>query len=184
MLLGNGASRAISNDFRYSSLYYNAESKDREYPLLPEDKAIFESMMTTDFERALAALWTTEVVCKALGRNQTVSKVHERYESIQNALIGAVHGVHIPWSKLSGENVLNKIESALKQYKSVYSTNYDLLLYWAIMTENPKIFKDYFWSKMPGYSDIEYTMLSFDANVYFDITNTELNDGQSILYLH
>jgi hypothetical protein len=37
---------------------------------------------------------------------------------------------------------------------------------------------------MPGYSDIEDTMLSFEAYVYLDITNTELNDGQRILYLH
>src|SRR6266567_1612882 len=140
LLVGNGASRAIWDDFRYSSLYNKAKSKYIEHPLLQADKAIFKSMKTKDFERVLAALWTTEVVCKALGRNQTVSIVHERYESIQNALIEAVHAVHVPWSELSGENVLNKIESALTQYKSVYSTNYDLLLYWGIMTENPIIF--------------------------------------------
>jgi len=164
LLIGNGASRAIWDDFRYSSLYNKAKSKYIEHPLLQADKAIFKSMKTKDFERVLAALWTTEVVCKALGRNQTVSIVHERYESIQNALIEAVHDVHVTWS----EEVLTKIHSALLQYTSVYSTNYDLLLYWAIMTKKPPKFIDYFW-----YGD-------------FDITNLEhfLSFRKRILYLH
>jgi uncharacterized protein DUF4917 len=149
LLVGNGASRAIWNGFSYDSLYDKARSNIT-HPLSQADTTIFESMKSTDFERILAALWTTEVVCKALERHKTVDRVHERYESIQTALIEAVHAVHVPWSELSRVNVLSKIESALQQYESVYSTNYDLLLYWAIMIDDDPKFKDYFWSTKPA----------------------------------
>src|SRR5258708_2381929 len=184
LLVGNGASRAIWDGFSYDSLYDKARSNII-HPLSQADTTIFESMKSTEFERILAALWTTEVVCKALRCHKTVDRVHERYESIQTALIEAVHAVHAPWSDLSGVNVLSKIESALQQYESVYSTNYDLLLYWAIMTEDPIIFKDYFWSWKPGHFDLEDSGLSLEAKGYFDITDTEVApDAKRILYLH
>lgn len=166
LLVGNGASRAVWDDFRYDSLYDKAKSNAIDDPLSPEDTTIFESMDTKDFERVLAALWTTEVVCKALGRDKTANRVHEHYESIKTALIKAVHAIHAPWPEI--EKVLTKIHSALLQYESVYSTNYDLLLYWAIMTEEPPKFIDYFL-----YGD-------------FDITNLEyfLSFRRRILYLH
>ena len=170
LLVGNGASRAVRDSFRYDSLYDKANSNAIKDPLSPGDTMIFESMDTKDFERVLAALWTTEVVCKALGRYKTADRVHVHYESIKTALIEAVHVVHAPWSEIV--KVLTKIHSALLQYESVYSTNYDLLLYWAIMTEKPIIFKDYFWSES-----------SSGAKVSFDITNTELSRPR-ILYLH
>ena len=74
LLVGNGASRAVRDSFRYDSLYDKANSNAIKDPLSPEDTMIFESMDTKDFERVLAALWTTEVVCKALGRYKTADK--------------------------------------------------------------------------------------------------------------
>ena len=166
LLIGNGASCTVWDRFKYPSLYEKAQSNNIEHQLSSEDITIFEAMDTIDFERVLAALWTTETVCKAL--QQDFQLVRERYGSIQRALIEAIHDVHIPWPSVS-EEVLTKIHTALLPYQSIYSTNYDLLIYWSIMSENTPRFKDYFWSN-PG---------------YFDIKDTKIfGEGKRILYLH
>lgn len=74
LLVGNGASRAVRDSFWYDSLDDKANSNAIKDPLSQEDTMIFESMDTKDFERVLAALWATEVVCKALGRYKTADK--------------------------------------------------------------------------------------------------------------
>lgn len=168
LLLGNGASRAVWNKFGYSSLYEAAQSVPIEHQLSSKDITIFKAMDdTVDFERVLAALWITQTVCTAL--NQDVKAVRKRYKSIQQALIETVNMVHIPWEYIS-EKVLPKLHSAILPYRVIYTTNYDLLLYWAIMTENPPRFKDYFWSENDSF-DIDYSEL-FHA------------EDKIILYLH
>jgi len=166
LLIGNGASCAVWDKFKYPSLYEKAQSDHIEHQLSLEDIKIFEAMDTLDFERVLSDLWTTKIVCKAL--QQDFQSVHERYVSIQKALVEAIHDVHLPWLSAS-EEVLRKIRDAVLPHQSIYTTNYDLLLYWSIMTENTPRFKDYFWSN-PG---------------YFDIKDTKIfGEGKRILYLH
>lgn len=169
LLIGNGASCAVWDKFKYVSLFEKAQSTDAPYRLSSKDISVFEAMETKDFERVLAALWTTKTVCKALNQDsQTIREIRKRYKRIQRALIETINAVHVPWIHVS-EEVLPKIHNAVLPYSSIYSTNYDLLLYWAIMTENPPIFKDYFWA---------------DGS-YFDIANTNLRDERRrILYLH
>jgi hypothetical protein len=168
LLLGNGASRTVWDKFGYSSLYEAAQSVQMEHQLSPKDITIFKAMDNTeDFERVLAALWVTQTICNAL--NQDVEAVRERYESIQQALIETVKAVHVPWEYIS-DKVLPKLYSAILPYQVIYTTNYDLLLYWAIMTEYPPKFKDYFWSENDSF-DIDY------ANLFH-------TEDRSILYLH
>lgn len=72
----------------------------------------------------------------------------------------------MPWARVPGAS-LEKIRSALLDYKSVYSTNYDLIIYWAIMHEDKGGFKDFFWAE------------------YFDLANTQLSGKPTVvLYLH
>jgi hypothetical protein len=59
------------------------------------------------------------------------------------------------------------IRNSLLTYETVFSTNYDLLLYWAIMADHPGLFRDYFWSTV------------------FDSSNTKVwGTATRILYLH
>jgi hypothetical protein len=169
LLVGNGASLAVWEGFKYPSLY-NKALQGIKNPLSHADQAVFTSINTFDFERVLSALWTTETVCKALGQENQAQMVQERYRCIQSALIEAVHAVHIPRLKLPNE-ILWNIRSALLSYTFVYSTNYDLLLYWAIMSRGTPSHKDYFWAGPESRS--------------FDITNAEISDyARRILYLH
>lgn len=164
IVVGNGASRAVADSFAYTSLYDKACSTDIEHPLEPQDQAIFEALKTRNFEQVLSALSTAKLVNGAFA--QPTTQIDESYERIRLSLVESVHAVHIPHGEVS-EEVLLAIRSALLDYDFVYSTNYDLLIYWAIM-QGPNEFRDYFFS-----------------GPVFDLGNTEVwHKSTKILFLH
>jgi hypothetical protein len=80
-----------------------------------------------------------------------------------------VHAVHIAWGVIPNAS-LEQIRNALLPYDYVYSTNYDLLIYWAMMAQ-PKAsgFTDYFWGQACA----------------FELANTEVwQKATKVLYLH
>lgn len=134
--------------------------------LADEDLDLFARLgKTRNFEAVLGALLTTMSVAEALDL-QPQKRIDERYASIQAALVAAVRRVHVPWLSVPASTLL-AIREALLQYKFVFSTNYDLLVYWAIMAGGPDAFRDYFW------------------NTTFDASDTETwGEATKILYLH
>ena len=167
LLVGNGSSIAVWEDFRYDSIYEMASSEDIEHPLIEQDIELFNSFGTRNFERVLSALLTARAVNQSLGIED--EQIAPRYDSIRTALFEAVRSVHIPWHLLPDENKL-LIQEALLNYDFVYSTNYDLILYWSILAQSGgEGFKDYFWNEDEG----------------FDIGNTEVwQKVTKVLYLH
>ena len=163
LLLGNGSSIAVWDGFRYPSLYQT--SLEREVGRLSDqDRALFESFETENFETVLSSLRIAETVCTLLG--VAAEEIVARYDSIRQALIEAVNVVHVPWLSVP-DDTLRSIKKELLRYDFVYSTNYDLLVYWAVMVDTPDGFKDYFWSER------------------FDLTDTEIWDKVTkTLYLH
>lgn len=167
LLVGNGASRAVWDRFDYGSLYSKAMSADVQHPLGPADQAIFQALGTENFEATMAGLDLSRKVCAALGIQY--QPIDQRYTAIQRALIEAVHAVHISWGVIPNAP-LEQIRNALLPYDYVYSTNYDLLVYWAMMAQ-PKAsgFTDYFWG----------------PDCAFDLANTEVwQKATKVLYLH
>jgi hypothetical protein len=77
LLIGNGASRAVWDKFKYPSLYETANSTDLDHPLLSKDQHIFEELGTTNFEQVVAALATSKMICDVLGLDVTL--IQERY---------------------------------------------------------------------------------------------------------
>ena len=144
LLVGNGASIAFWEDFKYDSLYERSLSLLTDYALTPEDLALFDALQTKNFERVLASLKTAGIVGAALARNTDF--LQARYESVQRALFEAVHSVHVPWgTRLNFDSSLTQIRDELATYRWVYSVNYDLLIYWAIMTQaRARGFVDFF----------------------------------------
>lgn len=168
ILLGNGFSCAVWEKFGYASLYERAASGDIQHPLSNEDIRLFELMKTQNFELVLSTLSNTRMVNDIF--HQDYSQFEERCEHIKNSLGEAVRAVHLPWL-MATEKVLVAIRDELKQYRSIYSTNYDLLAYWAVMSQGAgQGFKDYFWTN----------------DCSFDITDTEIRNRTAtrILYLH
>jgi hypothetical protein len=164
ILIGNGSSRSVWDGFSYPSLYDRACSGDVADPLLAEDEALFDAFETRNFERVLGSLKTAGGVARALGESD--ARIEERYDHIQRALFEAVGSVHVEWDRVAGEPLLN-VRRALRAYKAVYSTNYDLLAYWAIMHEHEGGgFKDLFWGNEHTF-DPKDTDVSGDATLVF-----------------
>lgn len=165
ILIGNGASLAIWDLFGYDSLFDVAAWENAlDKRLSDEDMKLFNSFETRNFEQVLGALATSGKVMKELEIDYTAIK--NCYISIRNALVEAIRSKHIPWHRLI-DSVKSPVQEHLLEYKFVYSTNYDLLLYWSILFQNRPGFKDLFWSD------------------YFDLSNTEVwDDCTVILYLH
>lgn len=66
-----------------------------------------------------------------------------------------LHWVHTTWEQIPNPN-LKAIGRHLLEYEVVYSTNYDLLVYWSRMSVNDGVgFKDYFWGPRFDLSDTE-----------------------------
>jgi len=161
ILIGNGASRAVWEDFAYDSLFENARTVE-EKPLSQSELSVFDAMQTRSFEQVLGALKTTSRVNKALAVSSAAPR--NRYYAIKEALINTIHGVHIPW-RLVQPSLLATMNQELARYSTVFTSNYDLLNYWSIL-------------HVPGIDD-----LFRSADSSFDLRNTASN-GSRILYLH
>lgn len=161
LLLGNGASRAIWRPFSYFSLFELAQ-RVRNKPLGVSDQALFKSLGSELFEPVLSALNTTVRVNAALAIG--ASAPLNRYYAIKEALIHAVRSVHIPW-KLLPASTLATINAELRNYRSVFSGNYDLLCHWAV-SQAPE-----------GFQPL------FDEDGHFDVSRTA-GSGTRLHYLH
>jgi hypothetical protein len=144
LLVGNGASIAVSPAFHYDSLYDIAGSGAGQHRLSEADVRLFDALETKNFERVLSSLKTTGLVGMALGLGID-STLEVRYSSIQTALFDAVHTVHVPWEEVSRETVPSLFDT-MREYRYVFSTNYDLLLYWAAMHDGGRGFLDFLWN--------------------------------------
>lgn len=150
LLIGNGFSQNIWQGFGYGSLFDRASDKEGAH-LVEADIALFGRLQTRNFEMVLSALATSKAVAIALEQPDAVFA--QREESIREALIRAVHGVHVPWLSVPGAS-LDRIATELAKYASIYCTNYDLMVYWSLM-RNQAAFRDYFWSAEFDISDTE-----------------------------
>jgi hypothetical protein len=162
LLVGNGASRAVWDDFGYDSLFENARTVE-EKPLSQSELSVFEALQTRSFEQVLSALKATSRVNKALAVSSAAPR--NRYYAIKEALINTVHAVHIPW-RLVQASTLTTINQELSRYKTVFTTNYDLLNYWAIQQQPDAI-----------------TDLFHGAEASFDLSASAA-DKPRLLYLH
>jgi len=165
ILLGNGASIAVWHPFSYRSLFEQACALPDGQGLSTSDQRLFDALDTTNFESVLAGLRTARDINHAIGL--TTDPLDSHYESVRSALSAAVHAVHVDWVDVPTET-LQEIKSELLHYDTVFSTNYDLLVYWAAMEDGPSI-PDYFWSRP----------------LVFDPLNTEVwNKATKVLFLH
>ncbi|MGE8146856.1 DUF4917 family protein [Pseudomonas frederiksbergensis] len=162
LLLGNGASRAVWDDFGYDSLFENARTVE-EKPLSQSELSVFDALQTRSFEQVLSALKITSRVNKALAVSSAAPR--NRYYAIKEALINTVHAVHIPW-RLVVPSTLATINQEMGRYRTVFTTNYDLLGNWAIQHQ-PEALTDLFHGTEP----------SFDLSA-------SATDKTRVLYLH
>jgi hypothetical protein len=123
LLLGNGLSINTWPRFAYRALLDHAHDGG----LTANDRELFDG--TPNFERVLADLNTAIRLAAVMGLDTT--PFQERYRRIQLALGHAVREVHLNRWDVE-RSVLAAIRQELLQYEWIFTTAYDLLLYWAM----------------------------------------------------
>ncbi len=137
-LLGNGFSRACRNDiFAYDKLFERADFTK----LSPSAKDAFEVLETTDFEIVMEALKRASKLVK-LYTNKEHSDLAEQFEKdsdgLREVLVSAIADSH---PERPGDINLEQYQACrqfLANFDDIYSINYDLLLYWALMQDEIK----------------------------------------------
>jgi hypothetical protein len=164
LLVGNGLSQNLWAGFGYDSLFDLACARDGAH-LDGADRALFDQLRTRNFETVLGALSTSKIVATTL--EQSNIYLGEREASIRNALVRAVQSAHVPWTSVPNSH-LDIINKHISKFTSIYSTNYDLVIYWAIMRDQNR-FRDFF----------------FNSSGAFNIEDTEIRgDVCAVHFLH
>lgn len=125
IILGNGSSIAVSPSFGYGSLLEHAQ---RAGLLTTDVQQIFRFFGTYDFELILRLVWQASSVNRSLGIPD--NRTNQAYLNVRDCLIQAVRGVHPAYDQVSGH--LPSMYQFLKEFDTVISLNYDLLVYWTI----------------------------------------------------
>jgi hypothetical protein len=162
LLLGNGLSINIWPGFAYRRLYEHAERGS----LSDEDRVLFSG--TPNFELVLGDLLIAIRVNEVLGLE--TDRIYERYRNIQRALGTAVRDVHVNRDAVPGATRA-AVRNVLQEFEWVFTTSYDLLLYWAIAYGGHFApFKDHF---------------RYGGRLEFDPVRAEVRRGEiPIYFLH
>lgn len=175
LLLGNGFSRHFDSRFHYDSLFETC--KDKYFS--KDDIKIFQKFNTSDFEIVLRMLYFSSELGSAVinesieeieGINKEVTKYNEfiisKYGKIRDSLISAIKDGHITYEEICEGFQLEIIKKSIHRFDKVFTLNYDLLPYWATMSNSSK-FVDFFFG------------------TYFDLSQTDIFPGKkAIYYLH
>lgn len=124
-LIGNGASIAVDRSFGYEGLLQEARRRGL---LTAEVEELFRSFETNDFELALRLVWHATMVNSALRIPDGLTR--QVYQDIRRALIETVRAVHPAHADVAAR--VPRMYRFLKQFSTVLSLNYDLLVYWTM----------------------------------------------------
>lgn len=134
LLLGNGFSMAFDPKiFSYNALNdFVAKLGD------PELSKLFEATKTKNFELIMSQLGLFIALLDAFGSKEGLQdRVNHARERLQKSLLDAVSGLHPEHVfKMPGDRVTacaSFLNNFLQAGGSVFTTNYDLLLYWVLL---------------------------------------------------
>jgi len=183
LLLGNGFSMAYSSSmFSYNALSTFIKNTDDDYL-----KKLFISLNTKNFEVIMQQLDVFIDIAKVFGvENIVINRISQTSDNLKNNLIEAVKELHpehiftIPEEK--SKACFNFLEKYLRYDGYVFSTNYDLLLYWTLIRNGSKNAIDGFGRELENQSD------EFDPNQEPEYSRTLYwgihKNRQNIFYLH
>lgn len=184
LLFGNGFSMAFDKNI----FSYNALSNFIETTGDPIIKRLFEKLNTKNFELIMQQLDDFCEIAEVFSDDKAlVSKIKEASEKLKSSLIDAVKELHpehvfkIPEEK--SKACVSFLQEYLNKEGLVFSTNYDLLLYWVLMRNGAQNSKDGFGR------DLETELDEENYVEPEDLTYSELRWGkykreQTIHYLH
>lgn len=157
LLLGNGFSMACDPIFDYQNLY----DKAVELGISARAQAVFERMGTNNFEAVMRLLDDGHWLANNYGLvHSDQSEMLEDLAVIKRTLIEAVAHSHLDHTGMVSNLKKQAAAKFLQPYHNVFTTNYDLLLYWVNMSASaPPPYQDGFrgeWED-PGAETVVFT---------------------------
>ncbi|MEX0682901.1 MAG: DUF4917 family protein [Dehalococcoidia bacterium] len=166
VLLGNGFSIGAYEGFKYKKLYEEACKEG----LGASAQGLFEYFGTANFEDILKRLddgmWLSDYY--GLSFPDGSATMHDDKDNIKDSLTKVIARVH-PATKFDLDSKkLVSCAGFLERFDSVFTTNYDILIYWAFLATNPPVLRDAF----------------FNEGVGYQIFEVPTSTGRTIHYLH
>ncbi len=131
LLLGNGFSIACRPEiFAYGRLYEQADFTQ----ISPTAKHAFEALGTQDFERVIKALRDSARILKAYGGpSSLVEQLCTDADGLRELLVQTIAASHPAWPGEIRNEEYAACRRFLSYFDTIYTFNYDLLLYWSKM---------------------------------------------------
>lgn len=181
LLMGNGFSMAYDrNIFSYNAL--NNFIEQLENPILNK---LFQVINTKNFELVMRQLENFIEVASALKADPSfVLQLKNAKETLQSSLIQAVSNLH-PEHVFSLEEEKSKscfqfLNEYLENEGKVFSTNYDLLLYWVLMRNESKHANDGFGRELLNPREVK----TGDEQEWSELYWGKNKDDQTVFYVH
>ncbi len=183
LLLGNGFSMAYDpNIFSYNALNRFIEEIDDD--LL---KKLFEIVNTKNFELIMQQLDNfCQLAAEFSKDKKLIIKIHAASEALKKSLIDAVKELHpehvfkIPKDK--SESCAKFINTFLGSDGHVFTTNYDILLYWVLMRNSGKIADAI--DGFGRYAEESDEFVPYEDLEFSDLEWGKYKDDQNVHYLH
>lgn len=130
-LLGNGFSRACRDDiFAYGALFDRADFA----ALSASARAAFDALATRDFEVVIHALRQgTRLLSIYPAGDATAARMQADADGLREVLVAAIASSHPDHPNQIRDDQYAACRSFLAEFDRIYTLNYDLLLYWALM---------------------------------------------------
>ncbi len=179
LLLGNGFSMSYDpNIFSYTALHKFIQSSDDE--LLAK---LFSTIKTKNFELIMQQLTTFVDLLKVFEPGSTlIGLFTEAREKLKKSLIEAIKSLHPEHVFEIQEDKSTCCSGFLSEYLSnsgqIFTTNYDVLLYWVLLRNNIEHHRDGFGRDVvdpgaiergiePEYSELRWGRNSSNQNVFY-----------------
>jgi len=179
LLLGNGFSQACRSDiFSYGSLLEKADFSN----LSKTAKDSFNTLETTDFEVVIRTLRDSAklVALYANDQKKLVSTLNGDAKKLKNLLVDTISKHHPANPSKLSDSEFSHGREFLRNFKNIYTLNYDLLLYWTLMhdLEGEKSFQKINFDDGFRHPDGE------DESVTYVSWEVENSNKQNVYYLH
>lgn len=162
LLLGNGFSMAAHDGFDYRHLLQRAS--------VPDDvMSIFAAHRTSNFEAVMRVL-----LAESVGMNPGQAReAREKIEALKKALIQSIHEVHPPRKNRISQPQWGRCEDFLEHFIGkkrpgrIFTTNYDLLLSWAVAPDRDRIRPDKRFNAYEGFRGGPYGRALGSATIIY-----------------
>jgi hypothetical protein len=173
LLLGNGFSIACRPKiFAYGRLYEQANFDS----ISPTSRLAFQALGTQDFERVIKALRDTARIVDAYDGPPSLAEILRKdSERLRELLVQTIAASHPAWPGELGEAEYLSCDRFLSHFNTIYTLNYDLLLYWVRMHAS---------ERKGAASDDGFRTSEDDTQASYVVWEPGQSHGQDMWFLH